>query len=223
MSVITTAGPTFRDPLEELLERMTERVDAVVNQIAAESYQLQRHEEPTTSRLAQAISSTLRNDPITVDSLTLEVHAEEFKRTEERKTGADLYISLVRNDLIFGPKSKGVLVQAKRRTSLLKSGEPRRLGNQSKRMYRRSNNSSFIWIYEHDSVVCTKAPRASKPLLSRITNPISVGEFIASGLRCDLGDEEIGRNISLPLHEGITTVMHDLLVPRALDFDVKQT
>jgi hypothetical protein len=56
MNVITTTGTTFHDPFEELLKQMTERVDAVVDQVAAESYQLDRPEEFTTSRLAQAIS-----------------------------------------------------------------------------------------------------------------------------------------------------------------------
>jgi hypothetical protein len=131
MSVITTTRTTFHDPLEELLKRVTARVDEVVAQVAAESYQFERHEEFTTSRLAQGINSSLRDDPIIVDGLTLEVHLEEFKAIQEKQTGADLYISLVRNDLILVPKHKGMLVQAKRRTTLLKSGEPRRFPSHS--------------------------------------------------------------------------------------------
>lgn len=221
VSIITTSGPIFHDPLEGLLEQLAERVDTVVNQIASESYQFERHEEFTTSRLTQAISAAVRNDPITVDGLTVEVHAEEFRPAQERKTGADLYVSLVRRDLDI-PKSKGLLVQAKRRISLLKSGEPRRLGNQSKRMYRRSDES-YVWIYERDRIVSAAAPQASQPQLSIITNPTSVGTLIADGLRCNRGDEEIGRDPSLPLHEGIIAVMNYLSVPDALDFDVIQT
>jgi hypothetical protein len=217
---ITTTDTTFFDPLEELLRQLTERVDAVVDPIARESYQLDRHEEFTTSRLAQAVTSELRDAPITVPGLALEVHAEEFRPTHERKIGADLYISVVRRDLDF-TKSKGILVQAKRRISLLRDDESRRLGNQSKRMYRRSDDS-YVWIYEQDGVTCTKAPRSSMPTLTRITNPMSVGELIADGLRCNLGDEDIGRDASAPTLEGISDVMQRLTVPRALDFVVRQ-
>ncbi|MET4071684.1 hypothetical protein ABID58_006499 [Bradyrhizobium sp. S3.2.6] len=223
MSTITATGTTFHDPLEELLSRTAERVDEIVNGIAIESYRLERYEENTTSRLAEAIISTLRNDPITVANLMLEVHIEEFRRAQEKNNGGDLYLSLVRNETLFAPISKGVLVQAKRRTSLLKSGESRRLGNQSKRMYRRSPGSSYIWIYENNGVVCTKAPQSSEPLLMFVADPISVGRLIADGLRCNRGDEDIGRDLSLPLHEGIIDVMRRLSLPLALDFEIKQT
>jgi hypothetical protein len=56
MSLITTIDTTFHDPFEQLLQELTERVDAVVNAIARESQQFDRHEEFTTSRLAQTIN-----------------------------------------------------------------------------------------------------------------------------------------------------------------------
>jgi hypothetical protein len=191
MTTITITGPTHQDPLEQLLEQLADRVDTVVNHIATESFLMERHEEPTTSRLTQAIAAAVTADPINVDGLTVEVHAEEFKPAQERETGADLYISLVRHDLEV-PKSKGMLVQAKRRTSLLKSGESRRLGNQSKRMYRRSDES-YVWIYEESRVVSAAAPQSSEPQLAIMTNQISAGTLIADGLRCNKGDEEIDR------------------------------
>jgi hypothetical protein len=218
MSLTTTTGPTFHDPIEELLQRLEERVDDVVQSIVVQSSEIDRHEEFTTSRLAQGITYALQTEPITVPGLTLEVHAEEFKPLQEKKTGADLYISLVRKDSVF-EVSKGLLVQAKRRVALIRHDESRRLGAQSKRMYRRSH-SSYVWIYEPDGITCTKAPRSSLPTLTRITNPSSVGKFIANGLRCELGDEGIGRNPSIPPLQGIAAVMHRLSVPRGLDFTV---
>ena len=188
---------------------------------AVESYEIGRHEEPTTSRLAQAINDELRRHPISVEQLTLEVHAEEFKRKQEKQTGADLYISLVRGNFIVPSVSKGVLVQAKRRRSLIDSEESRRLGNQSKRMYRRSKTSSYVWINEQDGVVCTKAPRSSRPTFTWVVNPMSVGELIANGLRCTLGDEGIGRDLSVGTLQGVSAVMES--VPEALDFTVKLT
>jgi hypothetical protein len=98
----------------------------------------------------------------------LEVHAEEFTKPEEKAAGADLYVSLVRKTTDF-PKSKGLLVQAKRRSSMIRSGEPRRLGNQCKRMNRRSKKGSYVWIYDEDGVTSVKAPQASMPLLQRVT------------------------------------------------------
>jgi hypothetical protein len=96
-------------------------------------------------------------------------------------------------------------VQAKRRTSLLRDDESRRLGNQSKRMYRRSDDS-YVWIYDQDGVTCTKAPRSSRPTLTRTTNPMSVGELIADGLRCNLGDEDIGATPPLPRWRAFLTL-----------------
>ena len=142
------------------------------------SQQFGRHEEPTTSRLAQAINDAIRNHPITAPGLALDVHAEEFTKHQEKVAGADLYISVVRKDK-DDPISKGMLVQTKRREAMLRSGEPQRLGNQCKQMYRRSKKSSYVWIYERDRVRSVKAPQASKPILQRTTGSSSVGELIS--------------------------------------------
>jgi len=194
MSLITTTDTTFFDPFEQLLQELTERIDTIATAIATESRQFDRHEEFTTSRLAQAINDTLQHDPITVPGLALEVHAEEFTKPAEKIAGADLYISLVRKDNDF-PKAKGLLVQAKRRSSMLRSDEPRRLGNQCKRMNRRSKKGSYVWIYDDHGITSAKAPQSSEPILQRLTDASSVGELIADGLRCNKGDEKIARPI----------------------------
>ncbi|OKO73409.1 hypothetical protein [Bradyrhizobium sp. AS23.2] len=221
MSLITLTGSTFHDPLEQLLHKLTERVDAVANGIANESQQFGRHEEPTTSRLAQAINNAIRNHPITAPGLTLDVHAEEFTRRQEKVAGADLYISIVRKDT-DDQISKGILVQAKRRDAMLRSGEPQRLGNQCKQMYRRSKKASYVWIYESDRILSVKAPQASKPILQRVTGSSSVGELIADGLRCNKGDDKIGRELSADPAAGVLEVMRRLSVPNGLDFVVRQ-
>jgi hypothetical protein len=221
MSLITLTGSSFHDPLEQLLHELTERVDAVVNGIASESQQFGRHEEYTTSRLAQAINDAIRNHPITAPGLALDVHAEEFTKPQEKVAGADLYISVVRKDK-DDPTSKGILVQTKRRDAMLRSGEPQRLGNQCKQMRRRSKKASYVWIYERDRVRSVKAPQASKPILQRVTEASSAGELIADGLRCNRGDEDIGRELSADPAEGIVAVMRRLSVPNGLDFVVRQ-
>lgn len=216
---LTIVGPA--DPLEELLQKLEDRINEAVEDAALHAYEIQKHEEPLTSRLAQAIYSELKRSTIEAPGLKLEVHAEEFTRVQERRTGADLYISLVRMDYDF-PVSKGVLVQAKRRVSLVNDEESRRLGNQAKRMYRRSK-SSYVWIYGETGVICVKAPRSSRPTLSHIWNPITVGEFIANGLRCILGDEAIGRDLSVPATQGISSVMNRLSIRGGLDFAVERS
>jgi hypothetical protein len=112
MSLITLTDSDFHDPLEQLLHELTERVDAVVDRIASESQQFRRHEEYTTSRLAQAINDAIRNHQITAPGLALDVHAEEFTKPQEKVAGADLYISVVRKDTQI---SKGILVQTEQR------------------------------------------------------------------------------------------------------------
>ncbi|MVT55274.1 hypothetical protein GPL17_33110 [Bradyrhizobium yuanmingense] len=221
MSVITTTDTTFFDPFEQLLHDLTERIDAVATAIATESRQLDRHEEFTTSRLAQAINDALHHHPITAPGLALEVHAEEFTKPAEKVAGADLYISLVRKDVEF-PRSKGLLVQAKRRSSMLRSDEPRRLGNQCKRMNRRSKTGSYVWVYDAHGIVSAKAPQSSEPILQRLTDASSVGELIADGLRCNKGDDNIGRELSAEPTAGIKAVMRRLSVPQGLDFVVRQ-
>jgi hypothetical protein len=218
MSLITLTDSDFHDPLEQLLHELTERVDAVVDRIASESQQFGRHEEYTTSRLAQAINDAIRNHQITAPGLALDVHAEEFTKPQEKVAGADLYISVVRKDTQI---SKGILVQTKRREAMLRSGEPQRLGNQCKQMRRRSKKSSYVWIYEDDHVLSVKAPQASKPILQRVTEASSAGELIADGLRCNRGDEDIGGKLSAEPVEGILDVMKRLSVPTGLDFVVR--
>jgi hypothetical protein len=221
MSLITTTDTTFFDPFEQLLQELTDRVDAVVNRIAQESQQFGRHEEYTTSRLAHAINDAIRNHPITAPGLALDVHAEEFTKPQEKVAGADLYISVVRKDK-DDQISKGILVQTKRRDAMIRSGEPQRLGNQCKQMRRRSKKASYVWIYESDRILSVKAPQASKPILQRVTEPSSAGELIADGLRCNKGDEDIGRELSADPAEGIVAVMRRLSVPTGLDFVVRQ-
>ena len=218
MSSITLSGSDFHDPLEQLLHDLAERVDSAVDGIARESQQFRRYEEPTTSRLAQAINDAIRHHPITAPGLALDVHAEEFTKRQEKVAGADLYISVVRKDTYI---SKGMLVQTKRRETILRSGEPQRLGNQCKQMRRRSKKASYVWVYEDDHVLSVKAPQASAPILQRVTDASSAGELIADGLRCNRGDEDIGLELSAEPVEGILEVMRRLSVPNGLDFIVR--
>jgi hypothetical protein len=171
-------------PIETLLHDLQQRVDSVVSQAAAHAHVMRKHETHLSSRLAHAISDSINSHPIEVKGLKLEVHVEEFDPQQESQSGADLYISIVRRD--FGvPTSKGMLVQSQRREALGRADERRRLRNQSARMRRRSENGSYVWVFEEDSVSCIPAPKSSDPVIRGPTyHPQSAGELIANGLRC---------------------------------------
>jgi hypothetical protein len=62
----------------------------------------------------------------------------------------------------------------RRRSSMLRSDEPHRLGNQCKRMNRRSKTGSYVWIYDERGVISAKAPQSSQPILQRLTGSSSV-------------------------------------------------
>ena len=219
MSLITQSGTVHDDPFEELLRQLSERIDDTVKELLSESYEFGRYEEMSTSRLAEAIRGTLRSFPISVDGLVVDVHLEEFKKPEEHVNGADLYISLVRKDTT--PISKGMLVQAKRREKLRNSGEPERLGNQCKRMRRRSKKASYVWIFERDGIVSVTAPQATAPLLQRVSGSSSVGTLITNGLRCNAGDVSIGRDALADRVNAIRAVMRRLSVPTAIEIAVR--
>jgi hypothetical protein len=223
MSIITVKE-TIHDepPLEQLLRKMTKRIDTLVKAEAEDSFQRGRYEEFTTSRLAGIINSSLRHDRISALGLTLDVHLEEFPKPKETVAGADLYISLVRRDT-DEVVSKGLLVQSKRREMLLKTGEPERLGAQCKRMNRRSKKGAYVWIFEDGGVTSVKAPQTTAPLLQRVLEPSTVGELIARGLRCTAGDRKIGRSAEMDSRVGVSRVMDRLSVRRGLDFVVRRS
>jgi hypothetical protein len=87
-------------------------------------------------------------------------------------------------------------------------------------MYRRSRES-YIWIYGENSVIAVPAKRARYPKLPHDFTSIgrvTIGDLIADGLRCNKGDESLGRPLSRPTIDGMHAVMQRLATPRALSF-----
>jgi hypothetical protein len=222
MSVTTITGPTSDDPLEELLNEARGRIDAAVIMVARHHYQTPTQEHQLTARLAQAIESELRHQPIEVDGLRLEVFTQDLpdrgSGSMESKVGADLYISLDRLDE-YNSISKGMLVQSKWHDSLTHADERRRLRNQIARMYRRSS-SSYLWVFDENGVTSIEAPKSSNPTLTWIRNPTSVGELIVSGFRCTKGDPNIGRDLDLSPAQALIRVLHRLSARHSLDLAV---
>src|ERR1700722_5603120 len=98
--------------LEALLEELEGRIDEAVTNVAEHAHALQKHEVPISSRLAQTISHAVEGLDTSDTGYTLEVFVEEFSPTEESRSGADLYISVVLKDADV-QISKGMLVQSK--------------------------------------------------------------------------------------------------------------
>jgi hypothetical protein len=136
MALNTQLRTDFGDPEEILLQRIRQRVNSAVSKLATEHY-LRNTEEPTlTARLIQLIEERLQQEPVDVPGLKFEWESQtmgSIGRTEEANSGADIYISIVREDN-GRHDSKGMLVQAKRQDSLERRWSERvRLGTSAAR------------------------------------------------------------------------------------------
>ncbi len=209
---------------EELLNSLQRAIDKAVARVCA------RHvgdeprdgeEEPALSaRIAEAIEAELEHNPMEVDGMRVEVTTRNVRshghRSDERRTGVDLLISVVRYD-DDQPVSKGLLAQSKLSVAL--GDDRRRLRNQANRMSTRTNESYVIIIYDDDAVA-VPAERARYPKLPSDfeRDAMSLGTLIADGLRCVRGDKRIGRDPSVPVRHGLNEVMDRLKAWHAIDF-----
>jgi hypothetical protein len=216
---------TYHEPnrFEEALRKMSVVVDGVVAQQCARHYSALTQEHQFTSGLARAIELELERFP--VEGLDIQVHAQEFpdrgRGSLEKPSGADLYISIVRRDG-DAPVSKGMLVQSKWDRSLRHANERRDLNRQVKQMTDRSRDASYVWIYGPTGTAVFPA-RSSLRLFPRPSALMTVGELIATGVRCDQGDPTIGRNTELPLVESLNSIVRQVAAKASLSFIVGPT
>ena len=211
------------DSLEEALHQISLIVDGVATQQCARHYGALTQEHQFTSGLARAIERELEAHP--VEGAQLEVRAQEFPDrgpgSLEKRTGSDLYISVVRTDG-DGPVSKGMLVQSKWDRALAHSSERRKLRNQAHTMLEKTDES-YVWVYGPTgvAVVPARAPLVidSPPWIA--DGPTTVGELIAAGLRCTAGDRRIGRDVRLPLVDGLNAIQERLAAATALSFSLR--
>lgn len=221
MDLEVASQESFEGPIEHLLHALETKLDAVATKVMEHARDLGKHEEPTTSALAQAIRSELDRYPIDVPGLKLVVSADEFTKKQESKSGADLYIGLVRLDQHF-TTSKGMLVQAKNLEALETAEGRRTLRNQSARMRRRLPEDSYVWVFTEGKVLCTKAPKSSDPHLRDLPyKHQSIGNMIAQGLRCQQGDDTKGPLLGASPVRGLRSRIEELSVPRGISFTVE--
>src|ERR1700724_65890 len=102
-----------------------------------------------------------------------------------------------------------MLVQAKWHHALMRGGKEFR--NQANRMLRRSEDS-YVWVYGPEGVWAVPALRATypRPPYDFTKDGMSVGELITKGLRCNAGDEKIGRNLEFDPVPSMNHVMRRL-------------
>jgi hypothetical protein len=211
------------EPIDDTLDRLAVLVDGVVAQECAHHYHAHTQEHQFSSRLAQAIESELRH--FSMPGLDIEVITRDFpdrgRGSMEKRSGADLYISLVRRDA-ERPVSKGMLVQSKWDYALRHTSERRRLRDQSRDMLARTEDA-YVWVYEDTGVAVVPATVAASSI-----RPIplpwprrTVGELVADGLRCTAGDRAIGRNLDQPIVPSLNTMLERLSAETAMEFVVE--
>ena len=78
-----------------------------------------------------------------------------------------------------------------------------------------------MWFLDLDGVRVVKASISIRAIERALNDePPTVGDLIAGGLRCNKGDEQIGRSLVLPLHASINAIMNRLSAWRWLNFTV---
>lgn len=212
---------------EKFLAELALRIDRVVKRIAIRHYLSPTQEPQLTPRIAQAIEDEL--DHFQRDGLRLDVEITtqdipDRGNPAERHSGTDLYISIARLDLPI-PISKGILIQAKWSDDLYVSEEHARLVEQCKKMRKRSRKASFVWAFAPDGVRAVKVPRLGRPNLTRLyeSSALTPGRLIADSLKCSEGDQSIGRDLSLPIHAALTSMVSRLGAERWMALTVKPT
>lgn len=210
------------DTLETLLRNVERVVDSAAVSVCREFYPTHTAETFISGRLVDRIEQALRGSKLVSRDLRLDVSAGDFTPARERKSGADLYVSMDRFDQ-EKPTTKGALIQIKWDDALTDGAEWNRLRNQSRRMLHRSEDS-YVWVLKPSGISCVSAMRTKnegRPN-SLYRNEISPGQLIADGLRCNRGDIQIGRDAELPTRAGIDTMMDRLSARRFLNLDIRR-
>jgi hypothetical protein len=203
---------------EERLQDLEIEIDEAVLAVAQHANEMQQGEETITSRIAQAIKGRLNRTKPTAAGWNIEVYFEEFSKTEESRSGADMFISITANSSGNGI-NKGLLVQSKKRESLRRADERRRLRNQCNRMRTRAPDGSYVMVIDGGDVLCREAPKSSDPVLQDLNHHHkSVGELVADGFRCIEGSQAIKIDTSLPIRRALRDALDRLSTPLGLAF-----
>jgi hypothetical protein len=136
-------------------------------------------EEPDlTARIAQAIETELQHQRLRVGDMEVRVDSHSIPShgpgALERKSGVDLYISVIRDDGDGEKVSKGIILQSKQARALGRNHKE--LRNQAGRMMPRSNES-YVVVFDQNSAVAVQAAMCSQK--SRLTAASAAPHFSA--------------------------------------------
>jgi hypothetical protein len=207
--------PDHESREERELRLLSIAIDGVIAQTCRRHYGADTQEHQLTSRIAEALERELGT--ISIDGMPVQVNAQELsdkgRGSKERKVGADLYVSIVvkKRDTVI---SKGMLVQAKWDDTL--GSSPDDIKRQCDDMLRRSKDS-YVWVYGPGSVGVVPADTDFSDGGRRaVEGAQTVGELLASGVKCTAGDETIGRNTDRPLVDSLNDMLRELAARAAI-------
>jgi hypothetical protein len=200
-----------RERRERAYRLVGEIIDGIVAQTCARHYLAPTQEHQFTSKIADRIESEL-ND-LEVFGMSVSVHAQDFpdkgRGSWEKDSGADVYISVVMN----APGhtiNKGMTIQSKWDDSKDRAGLAEQVGKMKER-----TKSSYVWVYGPSSIMVVPSNDVNGGRLD-FSNAMTVGKLITAALRCHEADPRLGRNLGLPIPQGLAAMMEQLTIPNGL-------
>lgn len=200
-----------RERRERAYRLVGQIIDGIVAQACARHYFAPTQEHQFTSKIADRIESELDN--LTVSGMRVSVHAQDFpdkgRGSWEKESGADVYISVVMN----APDhtiNKGMTIQSKWDDSTDRAGLDEQVGKMKRR-----TKSSYVWVYGPSSIMVVPSSDVHGGKLD-FSHAMTVGKLITDALRCREADPRLGRNLSMPIPQGLTAMMEQLTVPNGL-------
>jgi hypothetical protein len=204
---------------EEIYDRLGEIVDGIVTQASKRHYTAPTQEHQFSSKIADRLDDRLSG--LKIGDTEVSIHVQDFtdkgSGSQEFKTGADLYISVVAespDETI----NKGMIVQSKWEVDLRGSGKE--LMPQVGKMRARTP-SSYVWGYGPAGIAVLPSTAVAPQRIDR-SKEMTVGELIAAGLKCTEGDPQIARDLSLPPLQGLTKRMEELAADIGVAVNLKE-
>jgi len=214
-----TTWPTrlTRDHGEKSSKGSANLIDGIVAQVCVRHYYAETQEHQLTAKIAGTIEWEMGG--LQIDGYTVGIAVQDLsdrgRGSKERKTGADLYISVVL-DGDEQPISKGMLVQAKWDDTF--SSTDADMGEQLKNMLDRTQ-ASHVWVYYPSGAISIPAIDVMNGETER--NATTAGQLIAGGLGCTEGDPSIGRDTSKEIVDSLNEMLRELAADKAVGVTVR--
>lgn len=196
---------------EWILLKVSQVIDGVVAQTCKRHLGAPTQEHQLTAKIAQALEMQLNGLQIAGLTIAVQDFPDKGPGSWEKKTGADLYISIV-YQTADDDVNKGMLVQSKKGDAL--PSATKKLDEQQEDMLEHTD-SAYVWIYEPLGIAVAPAGSVRRGKVDP-QEILTVGELVADGLRCTQGDPGLGRDLDLPIGQSVRSVMEQLSISHAL-------